>query len=405
MTKQELQQFAKLAVNIGVNLQEGGTLVVNAPVECADFARLITQAGYDAGAREVIVKWKDDSIAQMKYLRADSEVFNELPKWMIEMYTEFADKKAAVISIYATDPELLKDVDPDRIMRWNKVSSAGLKFYSDKQMRNDFPWNIVSVPTMSWAKRVFPDKADNDAMQTLWQAITKATRLEGDAVANWREHLELMHKRSQALTDYNFKSLHYTNSLGTDLHVALPDNHKWIACGEKSADGVQFVANMPSEEIFTLPKRDSVNGVLYSSMPLSLNGNIIDGMKFTFKDGKIIDVQADQGLEQLENELNIDEGARYLGEVALVPHDSPISNLGVLFYNTLFDENASCHFAFGKAYPCFIDEPDEKTAKSRGQNDSLTHIDFMVGTPDLSIVGTCQNGKKVPVFVDGNFAF
>ncbi|MCL2545789.1 MAG: aminopeptidase [Oscillospiraceae bacterium] len=405
MTNQDLKQFARLAVNVGVNLQKGGTLVVNCPVECADFARQIAEAGYDAGAREVVMRWNDDMLTQMRYLRADDATFDELPNWIVEMYKEFADKKAAIINVYATDPELLKDADPDRIMRANKVSSAGLKFYSDRQMANEFAWNIVSVPTVSWAKRVFPDKSDDDAMAALWQAISVATRLEGDAVANWRKHLEIMHKRSETLNSYNLKSLHYINSLGTDLTLELPDQHQWIACGEKSADGVQFVANMPSEEIFTLPKRDGVNGVLYSSMPLSLNGNIVDGMKFAFENGKIVNVTAEKGQEYLENELNIDEGARYLGEIALVPYDSPISNMNVLFYNTLFDENASCHFAFGKAYPCFRDTPDEETAKARGQNDSLTHIDFMVGTADLSIVGTDVDGKEIPIFVNGNFAF
>ncbi len=407
MNQQVLQQFAKLAVNVGANVQKGQPLVISAPIECAEFARLIAEAGYDAGASEVIMRWGDDAMARMKYLRADSAVFDTFPNWITEMYRQFADTKAAAIHIYATDPENLKGVDPDRIRRASVAAGTATKFYADLQMANHFQWNIVSMPTVSWAKKVFPDKSDDDAVAALWQAIIHATRLEGDAVANWRAHMAKLHARSEQLNAYNFKSLHYTNSLGTDLVVELPENHKWIACGELTKDGVEFVANMPSEEIFTLPKRDGVNGVLYASKPLSLNGTVVDGMKYTIEKGKIVDVTADCGLEQLLNELDIDEGARYFGEVALVPHDSPISNSGILFYNTLFDENASCHFAFGKAYPCFTDadDIDEQTMQARGMNDSLTHEDFMVGTADLSIVGTTQDGTKVPVFVNGNFAF
>ncbi|MDR0293494.1 MAG: aminopeptidase [Oscillospiraceae bacterium] len=400
------EQFARLAVNIGANVQKGGTLVLSAPVECAGFARLIAEAAYEAGAREVVTRWSDDAMARLKYLKADGAVFDEFPRWMKVMYDEFAGKKAALLTIHATDPELLKDADPDRITRWGKASGTALKPFFDKQMANEFAWCIVSMPTPSWARRVFPGLDGEAAVDALWNAIEKATRLEGDAVANWREHLAVMERRAAGLTDYNFKKIRYLNGLGTDLTVELPDNHKWIACGEKTKDGVPFVANMPSEEIFTLPKKDGVNGVLYSSMPLSLNGNIVDGMRFTFKDGRIVDAQAEKGLEYLRNELNIDEGARYLGEAALVPHNSPISNLGILFYNTLFDENASCHFAFGKAYPCFRDAETAggEVMKARGMNDSLTHTDFMVGTADLSIVGTTQDGREIPVFVNGNFA-
>lgn len=405
--QQILTQFAKLAVRVGVNLQQGQPLVISAPVECAEFVRLIADAAYDAGAKEVITRFHDDYLTKIKYLRADDSIFDECPAWITTMYEGFARDKAAMIHVYATDPENLKDVNPDRIRRSNIVSGKALKFYSDKQMANEFPWCIVSMPTVSWAKKVFPDLSDNEAVAALWRAIMNATRLEGDAVANWQAHLSHLETRADKLNDYNFKSLHYTNSLGTDLTVELPENHKWIACGELTKDGVPFVANMPSEEVFTLPKKDGVNGVLYSALPLALNGNIVDGMKFIFKDGKIVEVTAEQGLEHLQNELDTDEGARYLGEVALVPYDSPISNSGILYYNTLFDENASCHFAFGKAYPCFkdADTADEATMAARGQNDSLTHVDFMVGTPDLSIVGTTHDGQQIPVFVNGNFAF
>jgi len=276
-------------------------------------------------------------------------------------------------------------------------------------MRNDFPWCVVSIPTTAWAIKVFPDIPEADAVNKLWDAILSAVRVSGDgtAVDSWRLHVARLNERSSILNSYQFSKLIFNNSLGTDLTVELHEKAKWSGVGEIAANGVSFVANMPSEEIATLPIKNGANGVVYSSLPLSLNGTIIKDIRFTVENGKIVDATASEGLEVLLRELDIDEGARYFGEVALVPNNSPVSDMGILFYNTLFDENASCHFAFGKAYPTFHDAADitDEELKARGTNDSLTHVDFMIGTPDLSIVGITRDGQTVTVFSDGNFVF
>lgn len=408
MQQQNLQEYAALITRIGTNVQKGQTVVISCPVDCAYFARMLAEEAYNAGAREVVMRWGDDALTRMKYLRGDDTIFDETPQWLVEFYNHYAAERAALISVYATDPELLKGVDPNRIQRAGRSSGLALKDFQNKQMSNDFPWCVVSVPTASWAGKVFPGETAERAAERLWDAIFTATHVGGGkAVDTWRAKMDTMARRAKILNDYSFKKLIYKNSLGTDLEVELPEAHQWGACGEKAGNGVVFAANIPTEEIFTLPKRDGVNGVLYTSMPLSLSGNLIENIVFTFKDGKIIDAKASSGLEILEKQLDMDEGARYLGEVALVPYHSPISDMNILFYNTLFDENASCHFAFGKAYPNFHDagERTEEELKARGMNDSLTHIDFMVGTADLSIIGVTADGQEIPVFVDGDFAF
>ena len=245
-------------------------------------------------------------------------------------------------------------------------------------------------------------------MERLWDAILSAVRITGDgrAVEKWQEHIATLGHRLEKMNAFNFKSLHYTNSLGTDLTVELPEGHVWEAGNDVTLSGQAFIANIPTEELFTAPLKTGVNGVVYSSMPLVHSGNIIDGFRFTVKEGKIVEAHAKQGEETIRGAIAVDEGASYFGEVALVPYDSPISNQKILFYNTLFDENASCHIAFGEAYPCLKDghgmSKDE--LKKRGLNDSITHVDFMIGTADLAITGVTYDGKEIPVFIDGNFA-
>lgn len=406
---EKLTEYARLAVRVGVNIQKGQTLVLNCPVDCAYFARLIADEAYNAGAREVVTRWSDDTLTRMKYLKGDDAIFDEVPEWLIKFYEEYSEEKAALLHVDASDPENLKGVPPDRIQRSGIASGNALKFFYNQQMRNDFQWCIVSIPAPSWAVKVFPGVSQDEAMDKLWDAIFSAVRIGGEvsAVDAWQAHVERMDARAKRMNEYRFDRLIYKNSLGTDLTVELPECHQWVSVGETAKTGALFVANMPSEEVFTVPKRDGVNGVVCSSLPLSLHGNLVKDIKLTLKDGKIVDAQASEGLEHLQKDLDLDEGARYLGEAALVPYRSPISDMGILFYNTLFDENASCHFAYGKAYPAFtdVDERTEEELKARGANDSITHIDFMVGTPDLSITGVTADGTQVPVFINGNFAF
>ena len=407
MDKQK--QYANLLIKAGLNLQKGQALVIHCPVDCADFARLCADAAYDAGCKEVFLDWSDDYIRRQRYLRADESTFDKFPAWQKLLYLDTASQGAAQLSILATDPELLKGVEPDRIKRANVVQGTELKEYLDKVSASEFQWCVASAPTASWAAKVFPDKNIDDAVGALQDAIYSTVRIfdDGDPFELWEEHRRDVGRRKDTLTGYNFNSLHYKNSIGTDVTVGLPHNHFWEGGFETAKNSIDFCANMPTEEIFTSPLKTGVNGVIVSSKPLAHNGNIIDNFKLTLENGKIIKAEAERGQDTLENALSLDEGASYLGEVALVAHDSPISSQNILFYNTLFDENASCHFAFGNAYPC-VKGGRDMTAEQRieaGLNDSITHVDFMIGTHDLSIVGTTHNGQEIPVFVDGNFAF
>jgi len=408
MTDSLKKSYAKLLMEVGLNLQKGQNLVISCPVECADFARVCVTAAYEHGAREVTMNWGDDFISKERYLKADNGVFDEFPRWKADFMNSAAEEHYAFLHIYSEDPEALSGVDPDRIVRASNAASNAIKNYREKQMTSYFQWCIGSVPSLNWARKVFPGKSDDEAMASLWTAILDTVRVyEGkDPVKLWKEHIATLKARVKKLNDYNFKSLHYTNSLGTDLTVELADDHYWEGGDEADSDGNFFCANMPTEEIFTCPKKSGVNGIVYSAKPLSLNGDIADNFSFTFEKGKIVKITAEKGYELLKSETEIDEGASYLGEVALVPYDSPISNSGILYYNTLFDENASCHFAFGEAYPLIKGgrEMTKEQLEEKGVNFSFTHTDFMIGTKDLSIVGTTHDGREIPIFENGNFA-
>jgi Leucyl aminopeptidase (aminopeptidase T) len=406
--EERLHEYARLLIRVGLNVQKGQTLVISAPVECAAFARLCAAEGYEAGCREVVMNWGDDALSRMKFLRADDGVFDEVPLWRRHFYNDYAQEGAAYLAISAADPENFKGVDPKRLVRARQASGRTLKEFDRLQMCSGFPWCIASIPIPSWAKRVFPRLGEAEAMDRLWEAIFAAIRISGDGkcVERWQEHLRTLEVRMEKLNALNFRSLHYHNALGTDLTVELPEGHVWEAGNDRTLSGQEFVANMPTEELFTSPLKTGVNGVVCASVPLAHDGNIIDGFRFTVKDGRITEVHARQGEEFLKAAVSVDEGASYFGEVALVPYDSPISNQKLLYYNTLFDENAACHIAFGEAYPCLKDgrKMTRDELKAHGLNDSITHVDFMVGTSDLSIMGTTHDGREIPVFTNGNFA-
>ena len=406
--EQKLQEYARLLVRVGLNVQKGQKLVISSPVECAFFARMCAEEAYAIGCKEVVMNWHDDAMARMKYLHAEEEVFDSVPLWRRHFFNDYALEGTAYLAISASDPENFKGVDTKRIIRAQQASGKALKDFDRLQMCGGFPWCIASIPIPSWAKTVFPEASETEAMEQLWDAIFKAVRIDGDgtAVEKWQAHLDTLHQRLEKLNALNFKTLRYTNSLGTDLTVELPEDHVWEAGNDVTLSGQEYIANIPTEEIFTAPLKTGVNGKVYSAMPLVHDGAIIDKFYFVVKDGKIVEAHAEQGEETLKGAISVDEGASYFGEMALVPYDSPISNQKILFYNTLFDENAACHIAFGEAYPCLKDghQMSKDELKQRGLNDSITHVDFMIGTPDLSIVGTTHDGEEVPVFVNGNFA-
>ncbi|MCR5611776.1 MAG: aminopeptidase [Clostridiales bacterium] len=410
MNEKMLWQYARLVIGVGINVQKGQPVMVNCPVECAEFGRLLAKAAFEAGAKDVYMNWRDDFISREHWLHADDSVFDAAPVWDVLMRNELAKEGVGCISVSATDPENLKGVDPDRLRRWGAAAGRDYKDFSKKMMANVLPWCVVSVPIPSWAKKVFPGVPAEEAMEKLWDAIFKTVRIteDGDAVEAWRGHCANIEGKAKAMTGFDFEELHYENSLGTDLYVKMPENNVWLAGGDICRTGVKFVANMPTEEVFSAPLKTGVNGVLYASKPLVLHGNIVDGIKLTFKDGRIVDIHADTNEETLRTEVELDEGSHYLGEIALVPYDSPISNSGILFFNTLFDENASCHFAFGEAYPSCVKGGEELSSEElleKGLNaESSTHVDFMVGTSDLTITGRTRDGRTVKVFENGNFA-
>ena len=406
---EKLREYARLLVRVGVNVQKDQRMVISSPVECAFFARMCAEEAYAVGCKEVVMNWTDDAMTRMKYLHAQEEVFDTVPEWRRHFFNDQAREGAAYLAISATDPENLKGVDTGRIVRAQRSSGKALKEFDRLQMCGGFPWCIASIPIPSWARRVFPDVPEEEAMEKLWDAIFSAVRISGDGrcVEKWHAHLDTLAKRLERMNALNFQSLHYTNALGTDLTVELPEGHVWEAGNDVTLSGQNYIANIPTEELFTSPLKTGVNGVVYASLPLAHDGCVIEGFHFVVKDGKIVEARAKKGEEALRAAISVDEGAGYFGEVALVPYDSPISRQKLLYYNTLFDENASCHLAFGEAYPECLrggSEMSKEERKARGLNDSITHVDFMIGTPDLSIAGTTRDGKEVPIFIGGNFA-
>ena len=404
-----LKKYAKLAIYQGVNVQKNQTLVISSPIECAKFTRMLVEEAYIKGAKEVVVQWNDELTGKLKYKYSPMEVFETVPEWVKESRLSYAKEGACFLSISASDPELLKDVDPKKVATFRKASSIASREFSSRLMSNENAWSIVSIPTVGWAKKVFPNVSEDEAVEKLWNAIFKIVRVDSqDPVKAWEEHKNTLKKNMDFLNSKRFKSLHYTNSLGTDLIIQLPEKHLWAGGAEFTQDGTEFIANMPTEEIFSMPKKTGVNGKVVSSMPLNYGGNLINNFSLTFKDGKVVDFSAEEGYETLKNLLDTDEGAKYLGEVALVPYNSPISNSNIIFFNTLYDENASCHLAFGKAYSLCIKDGEkmsEEELLKEGANDSLTHVDFMIGTKDLKITGTTYDNEKFDIFVNGNWAF
>jgi len=406
--EEKLQEYAKLIARCGVNVEKGQKVVLRCPVVCQDFARMIVKELYEAGAEEVIVHWNDDAVARMRLEYAPMAVVETFPQWRVDSQLMYAKEHAAFISITGTDPEAFKGVDPEKMAASGRASEKANKEYYDMMLRSEFKWNVSAVPSEAWAKKVFPDVSAEEAVRKLWEAIFHALRIgEGDAVARWDAHGKNLGEKCRIMNAYQFKELHYTNASGTDFTIGLPENHRWEGGADTAKSGIRYFANMPTEEVFSMPHRLKADGTLVSALPLSYEGNMITDFKLTFEKGRVVDFSAKEGQEVLARMLDMDEGARYLGEVALVPCASPVADQGILFFNTLFDENASCHFALGACYPTNLEGGaalSEEELNERGGNTSMIHVDFMVGTKDLSVVGTTASGEKVQIFRDGNWA-
>ena len=409
MNKSFLIKYASLAVNIGVNIQKDNILVISSPIETAEFARLITEEAYKSGAKDVIVHYGDQKLTKIKLENSSLETISNIPEWQAESYNYYARQEACFISISASDPDGLKDVPVEKIGASQKARTSALKEYFDNSMSNKCRWCVLSVPTLSWAKKVFPKVSDDEAMESLWDVIFKTVRVDTENPVNaWEKHNAYLEEKIKFMNNNNFKSVHLKSANGTDLNIELPEGHIWAGGSERDVNGIPFNANMPTEEVFTLPKKTGVNGIVYSSKPLSYGGNLIDNFSITFKDGKAIDFTAETGYDVLKQMLESDEGAKYLGEVAFVPYNSPISNSKLIFFNTLFDENAACHLAFGRAYESCVKDADkysEEELEKIGVNNSIIHVDFMIGTSDLEVTGINENGETIQIFSNGNWAF
>lgn len=406
--EQKLERYADLIVNVGVKIQKGQTLAVNAAIDAAELVRLVVKKAYEAGAYTVKVNWSDDTVTRLRYDLSPEEAFLEEPKWYVGEMMELAEKGFAVVSVVSQDPDLLKGVAGSKIANHQRTYGKALEKYRQYMQSDKFSWCVVAAPSKAWAAKVFPDATESEQVGRLWEAIFETVRINAaDPVAAWEEHIHTLSDKAHYLNAKKYKKLHYI-APGTDLMIELPEGHLWVAADSVNEQGVSFVANMPTEEVFTAPLATGVNGKVSSTKPLSYGGNIIDGFTITFKDGRIVDVQAEKGEETLKHLIEMDEGAHYLGEVALVPHYSPISKSGILYFNTLFDENASNHLAIGSAYAFNLEGGkglSQEELKARGLNTSLTHVDFMIGSAEMDITGITADGQEEPVFRKGTWAF
>jgi len=403
-----IDKLANLSVQVGANVQKGQVVVVNGPTEAKEIVRKVVEKAYQAGAKKVIVNWRDDYASKMAVEYQAIETLEDIPDYAIERYKYFVDKGACVISIVSPIPGLNKGLDPKKQQAQAVASSKALNFYREHMMGNRSQWTIIAASNPIWAKKVFPDLPEDQAVDALWDAIFTASRVkeDNDPVKEWDEHNERLIKHNEILNQFQFESLHFKNDLGTDLTVKLVENHVWSGGQEKATTGVVFNPNIPTEENFTMPLKTGVNGKVVATKPLDYQGNLIEDFWLEFKDGKVIDYDAKAGKDNLKNLIEFDEGSSYLGEVALISYNSPISQSDILFFNTLFDENASCHLALGRAYPMNIKggtEMSKEELEKRGYNNSMAHVDFMFGSKDLDIIGKTKDGKEVQIFKDGNF--
>lgn len=402
-----LKKYARLIAETGVATEKGHTVVLQISVDQAPLARLITQEAYKLGAAEVIVQWTDDQIQREFLLHAATDRIEDVPQSKIVQADEWLEKGASRISVVSADPDAFADVDSHRVATYQAAAGKALMNLRKATQANKVSWTVVAAAGKQWAAKVFPDLPEEEQVDALWDQIFKTTRVyEEDPVLAWKKHDEKLAKKAEELNQEQFSALHYT-APGTDIIIGLPKNHLWEGAGSYNARGEKFMANMPTEEVFTAPDSHRVDGYISSTKPLSYAGTIISGMKFTFKDGKVVDFSAEQGEDVLEKLLDTDEGARRLGEVALVPDPSPISQSGIIFFNTLFDENASNHLALGSAYAFSVkggtEMSDEELAEA-GLNRSQTHVDFMVGSDKMDIDGIREDGSTVPIFRNGDWA-
>lgn len=409
MNTKLLKGYAKLIVRVGANVQKRQDVIVYAELDQPRFVEYVVSEAYKAGAKSVKVRWSHTPIDKIVYVKESLASLSEVPEWIIEREKHYVQTLPAVIYLISEDPDGLKGINQAKLAKVGQAIYPILKPFRD-QKENKYQWTIAGIPGAKWAKKVFPELSKNQAMKKLWEAILYTSRaLEGDPIENWNQHNENLQKHCDHLNSLKLKSLHYRSKNGTNLKIGLLPNVKWLGGGEKTlGSNVFFNPNIPTEECFTTPKRGEAEGVVYSTKPLSYQGQLIENFHLVFKEGKVVEVHAEKNEELLKQMINMDPYASYLGEVALVPYDSPINKTGILFWNTLYDENASCHLALGAGFTnCVIDyhKYSKEEMTEMGINDSMIHVDFMIGSKDLNIVGTTHDDKEVTIFKDGNWAF
>jgi aminopeptidase len=409
-----LRKYAEAVVKVGLNLRAGQRLIITnavargVPPAARPFIHEIARAAYAAGARFVDVIWGDEEMLRIRLQNAPADSFSEYPKWHVHGILDMIKNGDALLSVYANDPDVYAGLDPERLGAMQKAHLENYQEIGLNITRNAINWCVVAAAGPAWAAKLFPDLKPKEAEEKLWKAIFETTRvLEPDPVAAWEGHVRHLRKRADYMQAKKYSALHY-KSQDTDFTLGLPRGHKWISAQSLAENGVLFTANMPTEEIFTLPDRQQADGIIHSTFPLSYGGSLIEDFQVTFEKGRVVKVSAKKNEAILQKLVDTDEGSHRLGEVALVPVSSPIARRGHLFYNTLFDENASCHIAIGRAYRFTLTGGEELTDEefsAAGGNTSLAHVDFMIGSPQMDIDGIQEDGRREPVMRSGEWAF
>ena len=406
MNKSILRKYARLIVKMGVNIQKGQGAIIMTETAQAEFALLVADEAYKAGAKWIDMQWMNQEFDKLQLRKESVKTLTNIPEWQKARLQRMADEFPVRIMIASADPDGLKGVNVEKMQKVNLAKMKVQKPYRDA-IDNKHQWVIVAVPSAKWAKKVFPGERTSTAVSKLWDAILQSVRVtkDNDPVAEWQAHSEALKARYEKLNACQFAKMHYYSENGTDFTAGLIPDSEWTGGGDTLPDGTFFVPNMPTEEIFTSPMKGEAEGTVVATMPLSYQGNLIENFSITFEGGRAVSCKAEKGQELLERMIAMDEGAAMLGELALIPHDSPISNQGILYYNTLFDENASCHLALGRGFSVLKDKDlTKEQMHEKGVNDSVIHVDFMIGDGTLNIDGITADGEVVPVFRNGNWA-
>lgn len=407
MQKKKLRAYAKLIARKGVNVQKNQWVIINSELDQPEFVEMLVDECYKAGAKEVEVRWSHQPLEKLNVRHKTLKTLSKTENWEIERLKHQEKMLPAMIYLLSDDPDGLAGINQEKYAMASRERRKIVKPFRDR-MDNHYQWCIAAVPGVKWAKKLFPTLSKKAAVEKLWEAILVASRADIDPLKQWEEHNKNIREKCEYLNSLSLTSLHYTSKNGTDFTVGLIEGTSFLGGAGDTIEGVTYNANIPSEEVFISPMKGKAEGIVYSTKPLSYQSQLIENFSLTFKDGKVVEYHAEKNEELLGKLISMDENAAYLGECALVPYDSPINLSGILFYNTLFDENASCHLALGAGFNDCVNGFENKTFEecvALGINDSIVHEDFMIGSADLSIIGTDINGKKIEIFKNGNWAF